>query len=215
MPPIAGVSNGAMILQDTLFSSISFETMKKQLQPKVDGSTVLDELFQDNDLDFFILFGSISGVTGNQGQSAYAAANAYMASLIHRRKKRGLVGSIINPAAIAGVGYITRTDEGLLDDLGSRGFGVHSEQDVHQFFAEAVLAGEPHSERNPEISAGLQPFNLADPNAPTWVRDPKYSHYWKRDEGSSEGRLKSNLTVKAQLLEEVSMEGVYQLIIGM
>ena len=75
MPAIGGVANGAMVLSDRLFADMPYESFQKVLEPKVDGSKNLDEVFSGDDLDFFILFSSISVVTGQRSQANYAAAN--------------------------------------------------------------------------------------------------------------------------------------------
>ena len=75
MPAIGGIANGAMVMGNSFFGEMSFETFQKVMAPKVDGSINLDEVFSGDDLDFFILFSSISAVTGQQGQANYAAAN--------------------------------------------------------------------------------------------------------------------------------------------
>lgn len=75
MPPIGGVANGAMVLSDKLFADMTYENFQKVLTPKVDGSKNLDEVFFNDDLDFFIMFSSISAVTGQRSQANYAAAN--------------------------------------------------------------------------------------------------------------------------------------------
>lgn len=55
MPPIAGVANGAMVLRDKAFGSISWAEFTATLQPKVDGSKTLDELFYNDNLELFTL----------------------------------------------------------------------------------------------------------------------------------------------------------------
>lgn len=42
MPPIAGVANGAMSMDDIPFDKMSLHSMNKVLRPKVDGSKLLD-----------------------------------------------------------------------------------------------------------------------------------------------------------------------------
>ena len=44
-PPISGITQGAMVLEDAPFSEMSFETMDKVLRPKVPGTIHLDRLF--------------------------------------------------------------------------------------------------------------------------------------------------------------------------
>lgn len=96
MPPVAGVMNGAMILIDALFANKTHAEFEKTLRPKVDGTVFLDEVFSSNELDFFIVFSSLAAVCGNRGQTAYAAANAFMCSLVAGRRMRGLAGSAVN-----------------------------------------------------------------------------------------------------------------------
>jgi hypothetical protein len=80
LPPIIGVLNGAMVLRDISIQNMSFEHMSDVFRPKVYGSIHLDRIFQNEKLDFFILFSSINCVIGNLGQANYAAANTFMCS---------------------------------------------------------------------------------------------------------------------------------------
>lgn len=98
LPPIAGVANGAMVLNDGLFNVMSHAEFDGTLRPKVVGTIFLDQLFDKPDLDFFITFSSLAYVTGNFGQTSYAAANAFMTSVVEGRRKRGLVGSVMHLA---------------------------------------------------------------------------------------------------------------------
>ena len=217
MPPIAGVANAAMVLIDGLFTNKTYEEFNKTLRAKVDGSIILDELFPGNDLDFFILFSSLASVTGNVGQTSYAAANAFMTALIAGRRKRGVVGSVMNLAGIFGLGYITRTDKGILDRIGNMGYANISEWDFHQYFAEAIHAGRPESGTSPELSAGLQSFDPEnDPNPPAWLSIPKFSHYRrvKTFEKNSGRAIKGSVSVKNLLQEQTSKESVYQILLG-
>ena len=110
LPPIAGLSQGAMVLHDSLFPDVELDRVQKVVRPKVAGSIYLDEIFSDKTkpLDFFVFFSSVAYVTGNAGQSIYGAANAFMASLASQRRRRGLAASVINIGAILGAGYVSR-----------------------------------------------------------------------------------------------------------
>lgn len=94
-PPIGGVVNGAMTLTDNLFSELTLDDIHAIFKPKVEGSLLLDELYNDSNLDFFILFGSLVGTIGNWSQSAYSAATNFLTSLVHGRRQRNQVGSVI------------------------------------------------------------------------------------------------------------------------
>ncbi|MFE9107943.1 SDR family NAD(P)-dependent oxidoreductase, partial [Actinomadura geliboluensis] len=62
---------------------------------KVLGAQVLDELFDDDSLDAFVLFSSIAAFWGSGEHAAYAAANAHLDALAARRRARGLKATSI------------------------------------------------------------------------------------------------------------------------
>lgn len=169
--------NAAMVLRDQMLADMTLETIQSQFRPKVHGSILVEELYgAKSDLDFFVLFGSAVGVNGNWGQSPYTAATNFMTSFIHGRRKRNLVGSIIHPSEIRGVGYFARKGKGLSHLMSSsQGTHILSEIDLHEMFAEAILAGRPDSGRNPVIIGGLTVQNPVERPDLIWYRSPKVS----------------------------------------
>ncbi|KAJ5920032.1 hypothetical protein N7516_010890 [Penicillium verrucosum] len=203
-PLIAGVANAALIMRDGLFMESNATTMNEALGPKISGTFYLDELFANIDLDFFILYSSLVYITGNIGQTSYAAGNGFMVSLAHQRRKRGQCASVMNLGGINGIGYITRTDHNILNRLDIMGYGIMSELDYKYFFAEAVMAGPPDSGRDPEVSAGLKFVNpKTDKNPPKWWEDPKFSHYVidKSAREVGDKTTEGAMSTKAQLQE--------------
>ncbi|ODS25133.1 hypothetical protein AB835_00250 [Candidatus Endobugula sertula] len=73
-----GILHMAGIIQDNFILMKTVEEFKSTLSPKVTGTVNLDQATKNINLDFFILFSSISSVYGNMGQSDYATANAFM-----------------------------------------------------------------------------------------------------------------------------------------
>lgn len=67
--------NGAMLLEDSLFADMSHENFQKVFNPKAIGSQNLSEVFCEPELEFFIMFSSLTCLCGNAGQSNYTAAN--------------------------------------------------------------------------------------------------------------------------------------------
>lgn len=178
LPPIAGVAQGAMVLQDTPTRDMSFENISSVLKPKVDGSKYLNELFQENTLDFFVFFSSMTGLVGNMGQSNYAAANTFMCALARQRREKGLAASVVNIGVIIGVGYVTReVSHADQKNLRKGGYMWMSERDFHHIFAEAVVAGRPDSGIDPELSTGLRRIDPEDPYQPIWYNNPIFSKY--------------------------------------
>ncbi|KAH8753456.1 hypothetical protein BGZ57DRAFT_958474 [Hyaloscypha finlandica] len=181
MPPVIGVANGALILEDCLFDNLSWESFDRQVAPKVDGSRLLDELFYTTKLDFFVLFTSLGNIIGNTGQGSYVAANQYMVALAQQRKKRGVPGSTIAISSLLGIGYVEHSqtfDPVYFTSIGS--YRNVSEQDYLQIFAEGVLCGKPGNPENSEIATGLIPTYDDGTNKnyrSQFHRDPKFVHF--------------------------------------
>ncbi|KAL5355551.1 hypothetical protein BJX96DRAFT_170776 [Aspergillus floccosus] len=215
LPPIAGVAQGAMVLHDTMFLDLDMERMNKVLNPKVRGATYLEEIFRNTELDFFVFFSSMAAVTGNPGQSAYAAANMFMASLVTQRRARGFNASAVHIGAIFGNGYVTReltlAQQEFLRNMGNLWL---SEHDFRTLFAEAVFAGRRERGRSTEISTGLKIVNSDESEAITWLNDPKFQHCIKRHSAAetADDGIASSAPVKVRLSEAVSSGDVFEVI---
>jgi malonyl CoA-acyl carrier protein transacylase/SAM-dependent methyltransferase/NAD(P)-dependent dehydrogenase (short-subunit alcohol dehydrogenase family) len=209
MPPIAGVANGALVLRDKGLINMDLATFHANTRPKVEGTTYLDEMFPDDSLDWFIAFSSISATVGNMGQMAYTAANIFMKALIQQRRARGVAGSTIDVSQVFGVGYIEREmklQSSLSREQATRlmhrsGTLIMSEPDLHQLFAEAIVAGRPGSGVNPEIITGVKTLNSQEATEALWAGHPRFGHFI-RNAGSAKipSATKSDtLPVKTQL----------------
>lgn len=64
------------------------ERFEKVIAPKMQGTWLLDRLTEQDILDFFILFSSISTLVTGPGQGDYTAANSYMDSFAAFRNKK-------------------------------------------------------------------------------------------------------------------------------
>ncbi|WYZ38312.1 hypothetical protein EsH8_III_000226 [Colletotrichum jinshuiense] len=173
MPPIGGVMNGAMVLRDRPFSAMTLEDFDAVLDPKVRGSAYLDRIFHSDPLEFFILFSSLSRIIGNPGQSNYAAANMFMASLASQRRARGLSASVIDIAMLVGFGWMWRNAGDILEaQMKAAAYMSISEPEFHTIMAEAIEAGRADRDIDPELHTGLAMSNTA-----SWTRFPRFSHF--------------------------------------
>ena len=73
-----GVLHSAGMSRDGLLPTRTAALLDDVLSPKVGGTCRLDAATAELDLDFFVLFASVSGALGNVGQADYAAANGFL-----------------------------------------------------------------------------------------------------------------------------------------
>jgi len=219
MPPVIGVANGALILEDCLFDNLSWESFDRQVAPKVDGSRLLDELFYTTKLDFFVLFTSLGNIIGNTGQGSYVAANQYMVALAQQRKKRGVPGSTIAISSLLGIGYVEHSqtfDPVYFTSIGS--YRNVSEQDYLQIFAEGVLCGKPGNPENSEIATGLIPTYDDGTNKnyrSQFHRDPKFVHFlMEKPEAQVVGGSTALVPVRVRLAGVTNKEEAMMVIKG-
>ncbi|EFR01005.1 lovastatin nonaketide synthase [Nannizzia gypsea CBS 118893] len=207
MPPIAGVANGAMVLQDSTFFNMTIDKLRAVMGPKVNGSEYLDEIFSEPTLDFFIMFSSLGYVMGSGGQSSYTASNAFMVSLAARRRKRGLAASVINFGAIIGIGYITRAGQWHHTEMLAQGCIPISEHAVQQQFAEAVSSSSINSKDDYGIISGIRQVDPLTDTRVAWLADPRLSHYVVSRADASESKgFKKVVPIKEQLIQASSLE---------
>lgn len=83
---IHGVIHSAGVLRDSYIRNKTLADMQAVMAPKVQGTLNLDQLTANDELDFFVLFSSMSAIGGNPGQSDYCYANYFMDSFAIERE---------------------------------------------------------------------------------------------------------------------------------
>lgn len=148
------------------------------IKPKVQGSQNLDQLFSaESNLDFFIMFSSLTCIIGNAGQAAYSAANTFMTGLVEQRRRRGLPASIVHIAMMMGLSYVHRASEEIEAGLRHKVMTL-AKSDLHEMLAEAIFCGNPRSNLSGELITSLKTGDTA-----LRKDNPRLRNFLRKDDG--------------------------------
>jgi len=123
---INGVIHAAAVEAKALIATREGGVEDREFRPKVDGTCVLDRVFDARPLDFMVLCSSITAVTGGPGQVGYTGANAFLdAFACDRMRRRGELTVSISWGRWQGLGlardfeswHESRTGEALIGGM--------------------------------------------------------------------------------------------------
>ncbi|KAK3167997.1 Type I Iterative PKS [Lepraria neglecta] len=139
LPPIRGIVQAAMVLQDSLLEQMTIDDYNTAILPKVNGTWNLHSQFPHvDDLDFFVILSSNVGTLGNASQSNYAAGSTYQDALARWRVGRGLPCVSIDLPAVKSVGYVAET-AGVWNRMARLGYMSLDEDVVLKLIESAIL----------------------------------------------------------------------------
>lgn len=139
--PLKGVVQMAMVIRDQSFPNMTFDEWSAATSPKVQGTWNLHEatVAAGCDLDFMVLFSSLSGIIGQPGQANYASANTFLDAFTQYRNGKGLPASVIDIGAVEDIGYISQ-NHGLINKMKTTGFKGITEQELLDGITVAMLS---------------------------------------------------------------------------
>lgn len=110
--PLRGIIHGAAVIEDGFLSQLDQGQIERVIRPKAGGAWNLHRALEAHkaEVDFFASFSSMAQVLGSAGQANYTAANSVLNALASYRKSRGLPGSAVAWGAIAGSGFVARSE---------------------------------------------------------------------------------------------------------
>lgn len=88
-----GIIHCAGVVRDSFIINKNKEDIEEVIKPKINGVLNLDRAVGDENIDFMLLFSSMSSVMGSPGQADYAYANGFLDSFASYRdelRKKGL-----------------------------------------------------------------------------------------------------------------------------
>ncbi|KAJ6183837.1 hypothetical protein N7519_005138 [Penicillium mononematosum] len=178
---LRGILQMSMMLCDRSFARMTLEEWNSAVDPKVKGTWNLHNasISVNAELDFFVLFSSVSGVFGLPGQINYAGANTFLDAFSRYRLSLELPACAIALGIVEGVGYAAEQDE-ILQKLKAAG-GLGNTVSVAELLSavEAAMTSTPSKSRldASNFGVGIRPnFPLADQrNRLIWKKDIRMS----------------------------------------
>lgn len=170
IPPVRGIIQGAMVLEDSIFERMTYDNWRAAVRPKVNGTMNLAEQFED--LDFFIMLSSLIGTSGHSSQANYAAGSTFQDAFARWRTSQGLPAVSLNLGSVESVGYVADR-EGVAKRLAQTGYRQLSEQDVLEL-VECAIRNPMRSIDTSQIITGIAAFDETQTGVP-WRQEPRFA----------------------------------------
>ena len=110
--PVGGVFHLSLVLNDSLYENQTYEKFCETVNSKTKAFENLDKLSRESkmDMDYFVVFSSVSCGKGNGGQSNYGYGNSVCERICENRRKDGMHGLAIQWGPIGDVGVLAQTE---------------------------------------------------------------------------------------------------------
>ncbi|KAI4151954.1 MAG: hypothetical protein LQ340_003186 [Diploschistes diacapsis] len=208
MPPIKGVVQAAMVLQDQLLERMSVDAYKQALRPKMLGTRNLVDALVDNVFDFFIMLSSASSIIGLSGQANYAAGCAYQDALAQSCSYTNAHYVSLNLGMVEETDIIASRPEFRQAWLRA-GFIPIAVQDVLNLL-EYAMSGQARKDDCRQISIGFNIESLSQPSASDVLKNPIFCHLpLSSDTTKAKPGLQTQLDVSDALLAAKSTEEIH------
>ncbi|MEV8408089.1 SDR family NAD(P)-dependent oxidoreductase, partial [Streptomyces niveus] len=164
-----GVFHAAGVLRDGLARSLTPEQVGTVLGPKIGGVHALTDLMSGHEQPGFVaLFSSVAAVRANLGQSAYAAANAYLEGYAARQRAEG------RPWFSLGWGLWTvGMGESIAPKAAAHGIPALTADDGIELLRTALLRPPAHYVLSAAAQAKDAPMTAVTPESGLW---PSLTH---------------------------------------
>jgi hypothetical protein len=208
-PNLKGILQMSMVLRDQAWEKMTLQEWEEATAPKVQGTWNLHHATEGvADLDFFVLFSSISGIVGQPGQANYAGANTFLDAFAHHRAGMGLPVAAIDIGAVEDIGVISN-NENLRRAMKATGAYMIKEAELLDAVGAAIFLSSPTKTPSSPIAvaprntfvlglASTVPLNSAN-NRALWKRDIRMAAYRNINTTESSSADSSSDALKAWL----------------
>ena len=156
-------------------SHMTFSEWEQCVQPKVQGTWNLHHATSSATLDFFLLFSSICGLSGQWGQANYNSANAFLDAFVNYRHGLGLPASVVDIGFMGSVGMAVE-NKALVEKLIAGGYYFLGERDLVEALTIAIAHSSSGGDKfmnKSQIGLGLRSTKP--------ITDPSTRVVWKKD----------------------------------
>ncbi|MFG2653538.1 type I polyketide synthase, partial [Streptomyces sp. NPDC048436] len=182
LPALRGVFHLAGVVDDAVLDHLDGPRIRGVLGPKAGGAWHLHQACGE-DLDLFVLFSSMTAITGAAGQSSYVLANTVLDALAARRERLGLPALSVGWGAWGEVGMAARG--GSLAGLAATGVDAMPPRQAFDAFQRLSAGGPAHVglarmdwDRYAAVTARPVPYTLLESVLPSgvnpWTTDGTY-----------------------------------------
>lgn len=152
------------------------EAWNASLRPKVAGTWSLHRMLPD-DLDFFVMLSSVSGIIGSPGQSNYGAGNTFQDALARYRVRQGRKAVSLDFSLMAGHGYAVENRDAAVQFIKTRLVAEMTQPEIMAILNMVCDRDFAADEEHAQIVMGLElPADMAarglDAN---WLNEPLFS----------------------------------------
>jgi hypothetical protein len=167
---------------------MSYNDWQAAVKPKVQGSFNLHEVLPE-DLDFFLMLSSATGVLGNRSQANYAAGNTYQDALARYRVSKGLRAKSVDLGSILSVGFVAENKDYVRD--ATTVFEALREDEIHAILEFLIDPRYSSSQSVPDsqLVIGLTTGTVYHQRGippPTYLSYPLFTHLRKTSASRSQ-----------------------------
>lgn len=204
--PLRGVLNMSMVLRDQNFVRMTYQEWNEVVSPKVEGTWNLHKVCAELDLDFFILFSSISGIYGQRGQANYGGANTFLDAFVKYRHGLGLPAGVIDIGMMLDHGAVADNPQLLARLVANGSYGIRVNQLIDclelLLMTSTPTMSAPAESPTSQLILGLRStIALNDPNnRQTWKNDRRMAIYHNEVEASTAATSKTTSTTELTAL---------------
>lgn len=214
---IKGIMHAAVVLEDKLFTNLSYAEWMHGLYAKVQGSLNLHNVASDMNLclDFFLMTSSFEAVMALPTQAAYCAANCFQDAFARYRRSLGLPGCAIAFGLITEIGEMGQREK-TRQMIYRNGLYRTGEMGFLRMLESAFLHCPSPTSKNmhfdpmaeAQLTTCLEPGELAKmagkhydaaTQQPRWHSDKKFSHIFQSMNDHISGRAEASAPSQGSL----------------